>query len=130
VGDHRVLDERCFAEESLLLGVSKGTACNWGHELERAIARARAVELEALMEQYAMLKEARIAFLAEQLGAIHNELESRGLGDVPTTKLLEAQLTYFKELMAEAIETEPPRETESGTRFPKCRGHVYCRGKG
>ncbi len=103
---------RCARE----IGVSKTTACNWTHELERAIAQAKAVELEALMEQFAMFKEARIAFLAGQLGTIREELESRGLSDVPTTKLLEAQLTYFKELMAEAIETKTPREIESGTK--------------
>lgn len=102
---------RCAKE----LGVGKGTACNWAHELAREIGRARAVEWEALMEQYGMLKEARIEFLATQLDTIRKELDERGLSDVPTAKILEAQLTYFKELMAEAVEIELPREVEDGT---------------
>jgi len=102
---------RCAKE----LSVAKGTVCNWGQELAQEIARAKSIEMETLMEEFGMLKEARISFLGKQLEAVRGELESRGLDDVSTTKLLEMQLTYFKELMAEAIETEPPTQNGSGT---------------
>ena len=105
---------RCAAD----LKISKSTAFNWGHELEYEIGRVKAIELEALFERFAMLKEARIEFLAGQLETIRTELKTRGLSDVPTAKILEAQLTYWKELMAELVDirlapADPLGDTET-----------------
>ena len=63
-----------FAKIAKELGVSKSTLSNWSQELEEQIARAKAMELEALQEEYYILKEGRIKLLGEQLRAIQKEL--------------------------------------------------------
>ena len=59
-----------FAKIAKELGVSKSTLSNWSQELEEQIAKAKAMELEALQEEYYILKEGRIKLLGEQLRAI------------------------------------------------------------
>jgi len=89
-----------IAEE---LGVSKGTLVNWNVELEAEIAQARSVELEALQEEFFLLKEGRIRLLGKQLKTIQAEIGKRDLSKVKTEKLLELQLRYFTELKGEYI---------------------------
>ncbi len=88
------------------LHLAKATLCNWSHELEEEIARLKAVELEALQEQYYLAKEGRIKLLGEQLRTIQEELKARSLADVPTSRLIELQLAYYKELLAEYVEPQ------------------------
>ncbi len=97
------------------LGVSKGTLTAWNTELETEIARARAVELEALQEEFFLLKEGRIRLVGEQLKAIQVEIGKRDLSKVNTDKLLELQLRYFGELKGEYVETG--RRTETGPKL-------------
>jgi hypothetical protein len=61
------------------------------------------VELEALQEEFFLLKEGRIRLLGEQIKAIHVEIDKRDLTEVKTGKLLELQLRYFTELKAEHV---------------------------
>ena len=49
------------------LKVSTSTLSNWNQELLEEIAQAKVVELEALQEEYFMLKEGRIRLLGGQL---------------------------------------------------------------
>ena len=90
-----------IAEE---LGVSKGTLTNWNAELEAEIARAKAVELEALQEEFYLLKQGRIRLLGEQLAAIRAEIGGRDLSKVNTGKLMELLLRFFTELKGEYVE--------------------------
>ena len=87
------------------LGVSKGTLVNWNNELETEIAHVRSIELEALQEEFFLLKEGRIRLLGEQLKSIHNEIGKRDLSKVKTDKLMELQLRYFEELKGEYVKT-------------------------
>ena len=87
------------------LGISKGTLVNWSAELEAEIAQARSVELEALQEEFFLLKEGRIRLLGEQLKAIQVEISKRDLSKVKTDKLMELQLRYFGELKGEYVKT-------------------------
>ena len=87
------------------LHISKGTLSNWSHELKDQIASIRAIELEALQEEYFLLKQGRIKFLGDQLKAIQKEIGSRDLSQVNTEKLLDLQLKYFNELKPEYVET-------------------------
>ncbi len=86
------------------LGVSKGTLVNWNAELEAQIAQARAVELEALQDEFFLLKEGRIRLIGEQLKAIQAEIGGRDLSQVKMEKLLDLQLRYFEELKGEYVE--------------------------
>ena len=85
------------------LKVSKSTLTNWSHELQEQIAQTRAVELEALQEEFFLLKEGRIRLLGEQLKAIQAEIAKRNLSKVKTDKLMELQLRYFGELKGEYV---------------------------
>lgn len=103
------------------LHVSKGTLCNWNAELATDIARMKATELEALQEQYSLLKEGRITTLGRQLAVIQSEINRRGLSDTRIDKLLDLQLRYFRELKSEYV--EPHHETKIG---PKLNGRDIC----
>lgn len=91
-----------IAEE---LGVSKGTLVNWNNELEAEIAQVRSIELEALQEEFFLLKEGRIRLLGEQLKTIQAEIGKRDLSKVKTEKLLDLQPRYFIELKGEYVKT-------------------------
>ena len=97
------------------LGMAKSTLWNWGQELRDQIADAKALELEALQEEYYLLKEGRIQLLGGQLKAIQQEIGQRDLASVSTERLLELQLRYFGELKGEYVETSATNET--GTRL-------------
>jgi transposase-like protein len=94
-----------YARIAKELGVSKGTLLNWNTELEANIAQARSIELEALQEEFFLLKEGRIRLLGEQFKAIQVEISKRDLSKVKTDKLMEFQLRYFGELKEEYVKT-------------------------
>ena len=104
-----------YARIAKELGVSKGTLVNWNTELEAEITQARSVELEALQEEYFLLKEGRIRLLGEQLKALQAEIGKRDLSKVKTDKLLELQLRYFGELKGEYIKAG--QRTRIGTKL-------------
>ena len=97
------------------LKVSKSALSNWNQELEEQIAQTKAMELEALQEQYFLLKEGRIRLLGEQLKAIQAEIGKRDLSKVKTDKLLELQLRYFGELKGEYVKAG--QRTKIGTKL-------------
>ena len=80
--------------------------------MEGEIASLKAMELEALHEEYYMAKEARIELLGKQLKAVNEELSKRGLGDVSTDKLMEMQLKLYQALQDEYTEVRPLTDTE------------------
>jgi len=100
-----------YAKIAKELKVSKSTLSNWNQELQEEIAQARAMELEALQEEYFLLKEGRIKLLGEQLKAIQEEVSNRDLSKVSTERLMELQLRYFGELKGEYVEIRPEDKT-------------------
>ena len=104
-----------YARIAKELGISKGTLVNWNTELEAEIAQIRSIELEALQEEFFLLKEGRIRLLGEQLKTIQTEISKRDLSKVKTDKLMELQLRYFGELKGEYIRTG--ERTRIGTKL-------------
>ena len=104
-----------YARIAKELSVSKGTLVNWSTDLEAEVAQARSVELEALQEEYYLLKEGRIRLLGEQLKAIQTEIGKRDLSKVKTDKLMELELRYFGELKGEYVKTG--QRTKIGTKL-------------
>lgn len=94
------------------LKVSKSTLSNWRGELEEEIASLKAIELEALQEEFYLLKEGRIRLLGEQVKAIRKELEKRDFSDVPTDKLLDILLRYQSSLKEEFTDSRPISERD------------------
>lgn len=86
------------------LGKAKQTLIDWGRELQEEIANLKALELEALYEQYYLLKESRLKNFGEMLIKIKKELDTRDLSDVPTDKLLELLLKYNTLVKEEYVE--------------------------
>jgi len=100
-----------YAKIAKELKVSTSTLSNWNLELEEQIARAKALELEVLQEEYFMLKEGRIRLLGGQLKTIQEEISGRDLSKVSTEKLMELQLRYFDELKTEYVATAMGNKT-------------------
>jgi hypothetical protein len=94
-----------YAKIADRLGVAKSTLANWNANLEGEIASARAIELEALQEQYCLLREGRIRLLGEQLQRLRDELAQRDLTSIPTDKLLDLQMKVFAALKEEFVDT-------------------------
>ncbi len=94
-----------YAKIAKELKVSTSTLTNWNQELLEEIAQAKSMELEALQEEYFMLKEGRIKLLGGQLKTIQEEISGRDLSKVSTERLMEFQLRYFGELKTEYVAT-------------------------
>lgn len=101
-----------YSQIALKLNVSKSTLSNWTGDLEEEIASARAIELDALHEEFFMTKERRIKLLGTLLKRLNEELLERNLKDIPTDKLLALQMNYAKALKEEFTETRPMSESE------------------
>jgi|AntRauTorckE5430_2_1112549.scaffolds.fasta_scaffold24807_2 predicted ArsR family transcriptional regulator len=94
---------RSFDAIAKELQVSKQTAINWSKELEEEIATKRAVELEALYEEYNLTKEGRLQRLGSLLNRLQAEVESRDLSEVPTEKLIALLLKTSEQAEKEAL---------------------------
>lgn len=92
---------RSYADIAATLGVSKPTLLNWGRELQKEVANARTLRLDALFEQYAVAKAKRIEVFGKRLEAILTELDKRDLSDVATGQLLKLALDYLSKMKAE-----------------------------
>jgi transcriptional regulator with XRE-family HTH domain len=90
------------------LKVSKNTLCNWAKGLEAEISAAKAMELEALIEQHHLHRVGRIQRIGGITTKVLTELESRDLSSVPTEKLLDVLLRYHTEARDEVGCIRPP----------------------
>jgi transcriptional regulator with XRE-family HTH domain len=104
-----------YAKIAKELKVSKSTLTNWNQELHTEIAQAKAMELEALQEEYFILKEGRIRLLGGQLKTIQEAISGRDLSKVSTERLMDLQLRYFGELKTEYVAT--PTGDRIGTKL-------------
>lgn len=102
-----------FARIAKALQVSKQTLITWSKDLTQQIANLRAVELEALQEEYFVTRAKRIELLGKQVKAIRRELERRSLAKVPTERLLDLQMRYVALLKEEAIPTTFSEEQDA-----------------
>ena len=66
------------------------------------IENLRAITYEALQERYKVGQQHRLQMWSEQLEAVRTELKTRGLGDIPTAKLIELLDTLSEKLKSEA----------------------------
>ena len=86
------------------LKVSKTTLIAWAKDNELDIENLRAIAYEALQEQYKVGQQHRLQMWSEQLEAVRSELNTRGLGDIPTAKLVELLDTLSEKLKSEAYD--------------------------
>jgi transcriptional regulator with XRE-family HTH domain len=113
---------RSYADIAAALNVSKPTLIAWSKELQKEVANARTLRLDALFELYAVAKTKRVEVFGKRLGAILAELDTRKLSDVPTAALLRLALDYGDRLKAEAEPlTMAGEESPEGTSWPMVR---------
>ena len=94
-----------YREISEVLKVSELEIINWNKDLSMEISNAHALELEALQDEFYMLKERRIKLFGEKLKAISEELKTRDLSDIQTEKLYDLFFKMYRLLEKEAVET-------------------------
>lgn len=97
-----------YAAIAAELHISKSTCTAWEKELAAEITRLRQEKLNALYEEYAMHKEARIKRLGSTLDKIEEAIDAADLGSVAPEKLLELKLKYAEALKKEYTGAEPP----------------------
>ncbi|HID42957.1 MAG TPA: hypothetical protein EYP30_04135 [Archaeoglobaceae archaeon] len=90
-----------FDKISNELNVSKQTLINWQSEFLEEIANLKAVELEALYEQFYLQKRDRIERFGKLLDRLHNEIEHRDLSALETGKLIDLYLKVYSNAVAE-----------------------------
>ena len=95
-----------YEKISAEIGVSKRTLINWGKKLSLEIADAHAVELEALQDEFYMLKERRIKLFGQKLKAISEEIDNRDLSDIHTEKLFSLFFKMYRVLEREAVDVK------------------------
>ncbi len=78
----------------------------WARLYELDIQNLRVITREALNERYKASQEHRLQMWSEQLESVREELKKRGLGDIPTPKLLELLDTLSERLKSEAYRIE------------------------
>jgi transposase len=88
------------------LNVSKSTLIAWAKECDLDIQNLRAITQETLNEQYKIGQQHRLEMWSEQLEAVRSELKKRGLGDIPTLKLIELLESLSEKLKKEAYRVE------------------------
>jgi transcriptional regulator len=98
------------------LGKCRQTLSNWNSELEEEISNARALELEALFEEFLLTKEHRIKALSQLLCKIDQELNKRDFQLVADEKLVELKLKLTSQLKEEYIEPKIKSESELKTK--------------
>jgi hypothetical protein len=91
-----------FSRIAQELKVSKQSLISWSKEFENEIGNLRKIELEALEEQYLMLKTQRVQFFGEKLKALRDELDKRNLSDLATDKLFDLFMKCFYQLNRES----------------------------
>ena len=95
------------------LETSKQTLINWSKELALEIANLRAMELEALLEKYYLVKEKRIEVFGDKLKAVLAELDKRDLKDLSTEKLYDIMLKCYGTLQRKAVKPVFQEETDA-----------------
>lgn len=110
------LSIRAIAKE---LQLAPQTISNWQVEMEEEIARLKAIELEALYEEFHLLKAHRLRKLGSQLSTIEEEISKRELTDVPTEKLMDLQIKFLDELRKEHV--EPRYLSDEDLKDLKCK---------
>ena len=94
------------------LKTAKQTLINWSGTYAVEISHLKALELEALQEQYYLTKEGKIKLLGEAVKTLKTELDKRDLSDVPTATLYELLDRYHELARTEAVDPDFRDERE------------------
>lgn len=85
------------------LGISKTTALQLGHDFEQEVKRLQYIHLEALAEQYKLVKQARIAGIAGLLEKVESSLQAADFDSLPADKLVQLKYKLVDRLLQELV---------------------------
>ena len=85
-----------FDDIAKQLGVSKGTLIKWSRDFNDEVSNYAAIEREKLIESAKLAKHHQIEVLGKRLELIREELDKRDLSDIPTGKLIEAEIKIIE----------------------------------
>jgi hypothetical protein len=83
------------------IGTNRGTLAKWESECKEELENLRAMELEAMREEYSLTTQARIERFGRQLQRVTEELENRDLSDIPTPRLVDLAIKLDTKLREE-----------------------------
>jgi len=90
-----------YAKISNEIGINKNTCIDLSKQYEIEIQNTKQIELEAIREEYFLLKKQKLIILSKQLQKIRDQLEIRDFSDVTTTDLIKLQSDLIKEIETE-----------------------------
>lgn len=86
------------------LKIAKTTLIDWSKVYLTEIDNLKAIELEALQEQFYLTKTERIKLLGEIVERFRREIKKRNLSDVPTDKLIDSYGKTINQLKQEEVQ--------------------------
>jgi transposase len=92
---------RSFASIAQELDVSKPTLIAWSRKFRFEIQNLRAIESEALAEEFLATREDRARNLSDQLRSVESELAARNLADLSTQRLFAMAESLRRQLRSE-----------------------------
>ena len=78
-----------YQDISKALGVSKQALIDWSKDLCDDIQNLKSMRMDAIYEQFALTKEARIKTIGEVLDRLKAEISKRDMSDVSTDRLFD-----------------------------------------
>ena len=93
---------RSFARIATELKVAKRSLIDWSRKFQFEIHNRRAIELEALQEEFMASREERVRRLGTQLAEVEAELQKRSVAELSTARLF---------ALADALRRQIQRET-------------------
>ena len=95
---------RSFARIATELNVGRTTLIEWSRKFQFEIHNRRAIELEALQEQFMAGREERVRRLGAQLGEVEAELQKRSVADLSTAQLFSLANSLRRQIQRETGE--------------------------
>lgn len=85
------------------LGISKTTALQLGHDFKQEVKRLQFMYLEAMAEQYKLVKTARIAGIAKLLEQVDSSLQAANFDSLPADRLVQLKYKLVDRLLQELV---------------------------
>lgn len=83
------------------LKVSKPTLIKWSREFSNDLNNAKAMELEAIREEFMLSREHRLRIMGTQLNKLTQEVLKRDLNEVPTWRIFDMQRKIIAQIAKE-----------------------------
>lgn len=87
-----------YAKISNEIGINKNTCIKLSKQYEIEIRNTKQIELEAIREEFFLMKKQKLIILSKQLQKIRDQLEIRDFSDIETKDLIKLQSDLIKQI--------------------------------